>query len=48
VGNIGAASGFLMLEELFNTNAIKKGEKLLLMIPESARFSFTFVHLTAV
>ncbi len=48
VGNIGAASGFLMLEELFTSNVIKKGEKLLLMIPESARFSFTFVHMTAV
>jgi 3-oxoacyl-[acyl-carrier-protein] synthase-3 len=48
VGNIGAASGFIMLEELFNTGSIKKGEKLLLMIPESARFSYTFVHLTAV
>jgi 3-oxoacyl-[acyl-carrier-protein] synthase-3 len=48
VGNIGAASGFLMLDELFNNDSIKKGEKLLLMIPESARFSYTFVHLTAV
>jgi 3-oxoacyl-[acyl-carrier-protein] synthase-3 len=48
VGNIGAASGFLMLEELFNSNALKRGEKLLIMIPESARFSYTFVHLTVV
>jgi 3-oxoacyl-[acyl-carrier-protein] synthase-3 len=48
IGNIGAASGFLMLEELYNTGVLKKGEKLLLMIPESARFSYTFVHLTVV
>jgi 3-oxoacyl-[acyl-carrier-protein] synthase-3 len=48
VGNIGAASGFLMLEELFNAGTLKKGKKLLLMIPESARFSYTFVHLTVI
>jgi 3-oxoacyl-[acyl-carrier-protein] synthase III len=48
VGNVGAASGFLMLEELFNSSALKKGEKLLLMIPESARFSYTFLHLTVI
>jgi 3-oxoacyl-[acyl-carrier-protein] synthase-3 len=48
LGNVGAASGFLMLEEIFNTGKLKKGDTLLLMIPESARFSYTFVHLTTV
>ncbi|MBA7525738.1 hypothetical protein ES705_17891 [subsurface metagenome] len=48
VGNVGAASGFLMLEELFYSGNLKEGDTLLLMIPESARFSYTFVHLTAV
>ena len=48
VGNVGAASGFLMLDELFNSGELKKGDTLLLMIPESARFSYTFVHLTTV
>lgn len=48
VGNVGAASGFLMLEEIFSSGEVKKGETILLMIPESARFSYTFVHLTVV
>ncbi len=48
VGNVGAASGFLMLDEIFNSGELKKGDTLLLMIPESARFSYTFVHLTTV
>ncbi len=48
VGNVGAASGFLMLEELFHSGRLKKGETILLMVPESARFSYTFAHLTVV
>jgi len=46
VGNVGAASPFLMLEELFASGRLKKGEKILMMIPESARFSYAYVHLT--
>lgn len=48
VGNVGAASAFLMLEELVNSQKLKKGEKIFLMIPESARFSYTFLSLTVV
>ncbi len=48
VGNVGSASAFLMLEELFNGNKLKKGQKILIMVPESARFSYTFVSLTVV
>jgi 3-oxoacyl-[acyl-carrier-protein] synthase-3 len=48
VGNIGSASAFLMVEELFNSDKLKKGDKLLLMIPESARFSYAYVALTVV
>jgi 3-oxoacyl-[acyl-carrier-protein] synthase-3 len=48
IGNIGAASGFMMIEELFYSGRLKKGERLLLMVPESARFSYSFVHFTAV
>jgi 3-oxoacyl-[acyl-carrier-protein] synthase III len=48
IGNIGAASGFMMIEELFYSGRLKKGERLLLMIPESARFSYSFVHFTVV
>jgi 3-oxoacyl-[acyl-carrier-protein] synthase-3 len=48
VGNVGAASALLMLEELFNNDKLKKGEKLLVMVPESARFSSTYMLLTVV
>ncbi len=48
IGNVGAASGMLMVEELFNSGNLKKGEKILMMVPESARFSYTYVLLTVV
>ena len=48
VGNVGAASAFLMLEELFNSNKLKRGEHILVMVPESARFSHTYMLLTVV
>lgn len=48
IGNVGAASAFLMLEELFNTVELKQGEKIFLMVPESARFSYTFLSFTVV
>jgi len=47
-GNIGAASSYLMLEELFNSGKLKKGQKILIMNPESARFSYAYVMLTVV
>ncbi len=48
IGNVGAASGMLMVEELFNSGNLKKGETILMMVPESARFSYTYVLLTVV
>lgn len=48
IGNVGAASGLLMLEELFNSGNLRKGEKILVMVPESARFSSTYMLLTVV
>lgn len=48
VGNVGSASPYIMLEELFNTGRIKKGDILVIMVPESARFSYGYVQLTAV
>ncbi|HZB13146.1 MAG TPA: beta-ketoacyl-ACP synthase III [Chryseolinea sp.] len=48
VGNVGAASPFLMLEELFNSGKLKKDDQLLLMVPESARFNYAYVLLTVV
>ncbi|MCB0696836.1 MAG: beta-ketoacyl-ACP synthase III [Chitinophagaceae bacterium] len=48
VGNVGSASTFLMLEELFNSGKLKKGEHILVMVPESARFSYAYIYLTVV
>lgn len=48
VGNVGSASGYMMLEELFYSGNLKTGNKILLFIPESARFSYTLAHLTVV
>ena len=46
VGNVGAASIFLMINELLHSGRLKKGEKLLLLVPESARFSYMYAMLT--
>lgn len=48
VGNVATASAFLMLDELYHSDKLKKGDTLLVMVPESARFSYTYVHLTVV
>ena len=47
-GNTGAASIFIMLEELFNGGGLRSGERLLCYVPESGRFSSAFMHLTVV
>ena len=47
-GNTGAASIFIMLEEAFNGGRFSPGDRILLMVPESGRFSVSFVHLTCV
>lgn len=46
IGNIGSASAFAMLEELMNSGKLKKGEKILVMVPESARFSYCYCLFT--
>ncbi len=46
VGNIGAASIYLMLEEIQKNGTLKIGNKILLVVPESARFSYMFAWLT--
>jgi len=48
VGNVGAASVYLMIDELFNSGRLKKGERILLLVPESARFSYMYAMLTVV
>jgi 3-oxoacyl-[acyl-carrier-protein] synthase-3 len=47
-GNTGSASIYIMLEELADSGRIKSGQRLLCFIPESARMTFAFLHLTAV
>lgn len=48
VGNVGAASIYLMIDELFKSGRLKKGEKILCLVPESARFSYMYAMLTVV
>ena len=48
VGNVGSASPFLMMEELFQSGRLKKGDHLLVMVPESARFTYAYLYLTVV
>jgi 3-oxoacyl-[acyl-carrier-protein] synthase-3 len=46
VGNIGAGSIYIMLEELVTSGKLKKGDTILLSVPESARFSYSYAYLT--
>ncbi|MCF3111231.1 beta-ketoacyl-ACP synthase III [Niabella sp. CC-SYL272] len=48
VGNVGAASVYFMVDELFNSGQLKKGDKVFLLVPESSRFSYMYALLTAV
>ncbi len=47
-GNTGAASIFIMLEELLYEKNLKHGQQIICMVPESGRFITTFVKLTVV
>ena len=47
-GNTGSASFYIMLEELFASGRLKKGERILGFIPESGRFSAGWMLLTVV
>ena len=47
-GNTGAASIFVMLEECWRTGRFRPGDQVLLMVPESGRFTVAFAHLTCV
>ncbi|HLK29188.1 MAG TPA: beta-ketoacyl-ACP synthase III [Puia sp.] len=48
VGNVGAASVYLMVDELFHSGKLKKGEKIFLLVPESSRFSYMYAMMTVV
>ena len=47
-GNTGAASIYIMLEELVASGRAQPGERILCMVPESSRMMFGFIHLTVV
>lgn len=47
-GNTGSASIYIMLNALFRSGRLQKGERLLCYVPESGRFSTAFMHLTVV
>ncbi len=46
VGNVGAGSIYLMMEELHRSGKLKKGDKILFQVPESARFAYSYAYLT--
>lgn len=46
VGNIASASAFAMIEELMGSGKLKVGQKVLVMVPESARFSYSYCMMT--
>lgn len=45
-GNTGSASFYIMLEELYTSGKLTKGQKILAMVPESGRFSVGWLLLT--
>ncbi len=47
-GNTGAASIYIILDELFHSGELHPGQKLLCFIPESGRFTMCYMQLTVV
>jgi len=47
-GNTGSASIYIMLDELLKSGKVNAGDKLLCFVPESGRFSSSFMLFTAV
>lgn len=48
VGNVGAASIFLMLDELYRNFDLHDGQQIFIIVPESSRFSYTTALLKVV
>ena len=46
IGNVGSASAFFALDGLMRSGKIRQGDRILLMIPESARFSYAYALMT--
>jgi 3-oxoacyl-[acyl-carrier-protein] synthase-3 len=47
-GNTGSAAIYIILDELASSGRLKGGQRLLCFVPESARMTFAFMHLTVV
>jgi len=47
-GNTGSASIYIILEELFHSERLQPGQRLLLLVPESGRFTISYAMLTVV
>jgi 3-oxoacyl-[acyl-carrier-protein] synthase III len=48
VGNIGCAAIYVILEEMLASGRVEQGQKILCFVPESGRFTISFMLLTAV
>jgi 3-oxoacyl-[acyl-carrier-protein] synthase III len=48
LGNLGAASAYCLLEELFHSQKLERGQQILVAVPESARFSYGYSLMTVV
>ena len=46
LGNVGAGSVYLMVHELFQSGKLKKGDRILCLVPESSRFSYMYAMMT--
>ncbi len=46
IGNVASVSALAMVDELYHSGQLQKGQHLLLMIPESARFTYAYAYLT--
>jgi 3-oxoacyl-[acyl-carrier-protein] synthase-3 len=47
VGNLGAAAMYSIIEQAYREGMIKEGQRILCGVPESGRFSYYFMQLTA-
>ena len=47
-GNTGSAAMYIMLEELLSLGKVRRGQRILCMVPESSRMVFGFAHFTVV
>mgnify|MGYP001116481892 CR=1 FL=1 len=47
-GNTGSAAFYIMLEELMASGRVRRGDRILGLVPESSRMLFAFLHFTVV